>query len=317
MPPRPLLAALPLAALALGFEAYAAWAGVINPPAGTSSFNPASPGPIGGTTPSTVAATALTVGGGTGQFLLGMKNATPGTDPFPVPSFRPTTANSTLAMDLMPNGTPSDGGYGYAWNDICDTDILNAGGGQVTHCLHLYAGSGAVGVVGAGYGESANPLVLGSGQAPGFTNVEWISGGRAGFGGQPYGNGGVIDVTKNSTYTTEAAGLTIGTGNNAQPEFLAGVDNANNFAYVQSASRSTSFTAVPLAINPNGGNVRFGTGSALATSATTGFPLIPTMAGAPTGSVGAAGQAAIVIDTADNKLCWSTGGGTWKCASGT
>jgi hypothetical protein len=63
-------------------------------------------------------------------------------------------------------------------------------------------------------------------------------------------------------------------------------------------------------------NVVVGSGSAIATNATSGFLQLPTMAGAPTGTVGAAGKAAVVIDTTNNKICWSTGGGTWKCALG-
>jgi hypothetical protein len=68
--------------------------------------------------------------------------------------------------------------------------------------------------------------------------------------------------------------------------------------------------------NSGSNNLLGGGGSALATVATAGFPLLPTMAGMPTGTVGALGKAAVVIDTTDNKICWSTGGGTWKCAAG-
>lgn len=71
-----------------------------------------------------------------------------------------------------------------------------------------------------------------------------------------------------------------------------------------------------VALQGGGGNTRVGTGSALATNATSGFLLVPTMAGSPSGTVGAAGQAAIVINTTANKLCWSIGGGTWKDATG-
>jgi len=70
-----------------------------------------------------------------------------------------------------------------------------------------------------------------------------------------------------------------------------------------------------LTLQPSGGNTQIGTGSALATNAAAGFPLIPTMAGAPTGTVGAAGQAAVVIDTTNKKLCYSIGGGTWECSA--
>ncbi len=44
----------------------------------------------------------------------------------PVPSFRPTTEDQNMALDIMPNGTPARefGNNGYAWFDACDTDIL-------------------------------------------------------------------------------------------------------------------------------------------------------------------------------------------------
>ena len=41
----------------------------------------------------------------------------------PVPTLRPTTANTAIALDIMPNGSP--GGTGIAWHDICDADVLN------------------------------------------------------------------------------------------------------------------------------------------------------------------------------------------------
>ena len=70
-----------------------------------------------------------------------------------------------------------------------------------------------------------------------------------------------------------------------------------------------------LDLNPGGGNIVAGTGAALATNATSGFIQIATMAGAPTGIVGAAGKAAVVIDTTNKKICYSTGGGTWECSA--
>lgn len=44
---------------------------------------------------------------------------------FPVPSFRPTQSNSVIALDIMPNWTPSESPSNwYAWIDVCDADIL-------------------------------------------------------------------------------------------------------------------------------------------------------------------------------------------------
>ena len=67
----------------------------------------------------------------------------------------------------------------------------------------------------------------------------------------------------------------------------------------------------------SGLNTLIGSGSALATSATTGLPLFPTTAGAPTGTVGAAGQSAYIVRTDSHKICHSEGGGTWYYADGT
>lgn len=61
-----------------------------------------------------------------------------------------------------------------------------------------------------------------------------------------------------------------------------------------------------------------GAASALATSATAGFVQVPVCAGAPTGAAGLnTGKAAVVVDSTDNKLCWSSTSGTWKCVTGT
>lgn len=43
---------------------------------------------------------------------------------FPVPCVRPSTANTVIALDIMPNGNPSEyGANGKAWLDVCDTDV--------------------------------------------------------------------------------------------------------------------------------------------------------------------------------------------------
>ena len=67
----------------------------------------------------------------------------------------------------------------------------------------------------------------------------------------------------------------------------------------------------------SGLNTLIGSGSALATNATTGLPLLPTTTGAPTGTIGAAGQSAYVVRTDNHKICHSEGGGTWYYADGT
>jgi len=60
-------------------------------------------------------------------------------------------------------------------------------------------------------------------------------------------------------------------------------------------------------------NVQIGGGSALATNATTGMLLIPSMAGPPTGNVGALGKVALVWDSTNKKLC-TIAGATVECS---
>jgi len=57
----------------------------------------------------------------------------------PVPTFYPVTNNTTLALDIVPHGVPTDLGYGAVWNDMCTTDQIQFGA-SATSCLHLSAG---------------------------------------------------------------------------------------------------------------------------------------------------------------------------------
>lgn len=55
---------------------------------------------------------------------------------FPVPTFKPTQTSSLIAIDLFPNGTPTEqAGSGVAWIDICNKDSVNTAG------LHVGIGS--------------------------------------------------------------------------------------------------------------------------------------------------------------------------------
>jgi hypothetical protein len=71
---------------------------------------------------------------------------------------------------------------------------------------------------------------------------------------------GKLQIDKLSTWSTEGtAGLSITTGTNAQPELEFGTDNGNTLSYIQSLSRATVYTGVPLCVQPNGGTVGIGT----------------------------------------------------------
>lgn len=63
-----------------------------------------------------------------------------GTTTLPVPTFRPVSANSTIALDLCPRGVATDIGYGLAWFDICNTDQI-AAGNAATKTLHMGIGN--------------------------------------------------------------------------------------------------------------------------------------------------------------------------------
>lgn len=63
-----------------------------------------------------------------------------GTTVLPVPTFRPASNNSTIALDLCPRGVATDIGYGLAWFDICNTDQI-AAGNAATKTLHMGIGN--------------------------------------------------------------------------------------------------------------------------------------------------------------------------------
>ena len=76
----------------------------------------------------------------------------------PVPTFRPTTANTPIALDIMPNGAPS--GTELAWHDICDADVYNSTSTPVNF-LHLSANSTTLEVGSASlYGGTGKPLIF-------------------------------------------------------------------------------------------------------------------------------------------------------------
>jgi hypothetical protein len=53
---------------------------------------------------------------------------------YPVPVFRPATANVPLALDIQPNGTGLNANNGYCWLDACDGDTTgNPSAADVNH----------------------------------------------------------------------------------------------------------------------------------------------------------------------------------------
>jgi hypothetical protein len=159
---------------------------------------------------------------------------------------------------------------------------------------------------------SAVALNSGGGGGAGVATGNYVVGdlGHDAYGGQ-------YEVATVNASTGAVATFTV----RVYPSFTSGAAPANPIAVTGGSGsgwtvNATWPSAPRVQFQASGGNTLVGTGSAIATNATSGFLQLPTMAGAPTGVVGAAGQAAVVIDTTNNKICWSTGGGTWKCALG-
>lgn len=106
---------------------------------------------------------------------------------------------------------------------------------------------------------------------------------------------------------SKAAGLlSLGTGSGIQVNITDTASVANTLQLTGAASSGNA------SINVSANNLLFGSGSALSTSATTGFILTPSMAGTPTGSVVGAGsgKTPIVIDTTDFRV-WANDGTNW------
>jgi hypothetical protein len=80
----------------------------------------------------------------------------------PVPTFRPTLAGQRLALDGMPNGSPTDGGDGVSWLDWCLEDCF--GSNPIIHCIHLATHPTIMEISSVAYnGGTALPLGLGYG----------------------------------------------------------------------------------------------------------------------------------------------------------
>ena len=76
----------------------------------------------------------------------------------PVAAFYPTQANTVMALDVIPNGSPSTGPGGYAWIDVCDTDVMDNNDG--TGVARVGIGSDYVRISSRAYGKTSLPLRL-------------------------------------------------------------------------------------------------------------------------------------------------------------
>jgi hypothetical protein len=75
---------------------------------------------------------------------------------YPVPVFRPATANVPLALDIQPNGTGLNANNGYCWLDACDGDTTGnpalSDAGHAVNTARLAAQSDHTSVGGASVG---------------------------------------------------------------------------------------------------------------------------------------------------------------------
>jgi hypothetical protein len=120
---------------------------------------------------------------------------------------------------------------------------------------------------------------------------------------------GSIVFRTNTNVTNQ--GFIVHTANATEAFTLSGAATGN----APSIGTSSSDSQTPgIIINPLG-NTIIGAGVAVANNAVVGLLQLPTTAGAPSGTVGALGKAAVLIDTTNKKICYSTGGGTWECSA--
>lgn len=235
--------------------------------------------------------------------------------------------NVVTAVAINTTGTGSAGLNNYYPNDIVyGTSTPTPGQYLVTNTKAIAA---TVVAGGTGGSNGACTITGTTGTGTKFQASGTVTGGVL---------GGALTVTTAGNYTVNPTSLAIEpvTGCSLTGATVSlGIGVLTASILVPDVSTGTAATITPtggsgsglvltptwstrsqIQISSTGGNTLIGTGSALATNATSGFLQVPTMAGSPSGTVGAAGQAAIVVNTTANKLCWSVGGGTWKDATG-
>lgn len=81
----------------------------------------------------------------------------------PVAAFTPTQNNTVMALDVMPKGSPSTGPGGYAWIDVCDTDVFTNNDG--TGVARVAISSDRVRFTSLASGKASLPLRLAVGDA--------------------------------------------------------------------------------------------------------------------------------------------------------
>jgi hypothetical protein len=145
---------------------------------------------------------------------------------FPTPTFRPVTSTQVIAVDIMPNGSPTENANGFAWMDICDADILN--NSNAAHSARV-----AITSTGAEFGSrffngsSAIPVKVTVSTAGGTVNAFYAdaTGKKAGLNtASPNYN---FDVVQDASTTSTAIQIRNGSSGTANTDgFNIGIDNA-------------------------------------------------------------------------------------------
>ena len=172
------------------------------------------------------------------------------------------------------------------------------------------------GVVPTGSTDPLAAVVMAAGQTIDFNGSASLTSNPGGryltYGGTKlqYMNAGTEELSVSDV------GVTIVGGGSANALTITPASvSTNPIVFDQSGTGGFSFGAnnfirVGQYAPPSGGNMVLGTGSALATNATTGMVRFPTTAGAPTG---AAPVGSIVVDTTNSHICALITGTTWHC----
>lgn len=262
---------------------------------------------------------------------------------FPVPTLRPTTVNTGLAFDLMPNGAPgnnADAPLSVCWFDVCNADVLHSGGNVGTcrvGCGTVYAeiGSYAFG------SQTQLPLIFTlSGTVVGeFTTAGnydfkpivangqcYVHMGNAGVGTGAYNEMGVYNsylapngffgLRVYSTGWTAVPGLanwaslTAGTS-------LAGMDISTNTGPI--LFLTGGYTHGAPGVGQTAATINSTAAANAPGSLVANYPIIPpsyTVATLPTPTAALAGARAFVTDQLSSLPAWGgalTGGGALVC----
>ncbi len=249
-------------------------------------------------------------------------------DATPLESVCKNAANATICTGLNVILTGGSGLSGTA-DEIFEGDLQvnsapsNSNGMQMIAFLEPYGNAFAlssadgVGTFQTGFGI-AGIAAGGEGILFGSSPAQTMDVGIDFGSGDIYSAGAIRLYASTSGAAQQGLYLIGGTGNNAVLYQDSSHNLLWNIASGEYAIRNNAGTSNLFVLHPTG-DALLGTGTALATTATTGYTFIPAMAGTPTGvpTYGSAGYSAIVNDTTDHKLCWYEFPNTaWKCATG-